>query len=148
MEKAVFKAKHKEIDGVKVSVNPMPAVQGLQAQIKLIKMLGPALKSLKNIGDIEQDLPIGEIVGHLVDSLDQVDTMNFIRKLLAYAFINNDNIDSDDAFNQYFTQNYLLLYKIVVFVLEVNYGNFFGQGGIGTMISKIKKPSTVNNSKD
>lgn len=137
-----FIPKEKQIQGVTVSVVPFNGRKGLQLQMKLLKVIGPAIKEIvsevaKKQGtaqgdkvdmDLSSILPALEV---LFSSMESDEVFNLIVALFAETSINGTKMDGAN-FDIQFTGEYGLMYAALFFVLEVNFGNVFSMGSIGT----------------
>jgi len=146
-----FKSHEKKIDGVTVSVNPWPARHAFAMKIKLLRLLGPSLGELigtvvdgksdgkKAFDILSSDVDferIGSTIRNLMDVLDEDTFMNLVDKILDSTRVDGKEISDEETFNAIFTGSLELVYKILWFVLEVNFGSFFGKSGIGSLIKK------------
>lgn len=116
-------AKEKTIDGQSWEVQPWAAMYGLKMKAKLAKTLGPALAKAGAIDNLF-DSNVEDIVSGLLSQLDENETPKLIRELLSGAFVDGKDMSNDRLFNDAFSANYLPLYKGLMFILEVNFGNF------------------------
>lgn len=144
----MLKSREKTIDGRQIYVHQFPGIEGFKIKTKLIKLIGPALGELTNgaTKDIDSfldaDLSSGFVsraINVLCDKLDENDTFEFILRMLHSSGTRVDGREMDkDAFNEIFAGNFTLLYKIIGILIEENYGNFFGEGGIGNKLKKFQ----------
>jgi len=135
----------KQIDGMSISVTSFLGIEGFKIKTKLIKLLGPSLGELAGgaagaVNVLDVDLSSGflaKAVNTLCDKLDESDSFNFVMRLLRSSGtrINGQEVN-ESVFNDVFAANYALLYKILYLIVEENYGNFFGEGGIGAALAK------------
>ena len=142
----MIETKKKTIDGAEYGVTQFPARRGLALKLKLIKLIGPALAEAAgalsgNSGtgsfqDTEMD-PwfIGKAVSSLVEGLGE-DTGELILDLLSMTRKNGKEL-TGEVFDQEFAGDYLTLYKVLAFVIQVN--GFFGKGGIGTLTAAMQQ---------
>ena len=105
-------------------------------------MIGPGLASATGMlqSGIEAEFDskvLAYAVGQLVDSMGNDATVDFIVKELMQGTRLDDKEINDAVFDMEFAGNYGLLYKILAFVLEVNYGSFFESLNIGQLTSKF-----------
>jgi len=154
--------KEKEIDGIKFSVTPFRSVEGLRLKSFLIKKFGPALGqalgTLKdglpengNVGDIRLD---GEALSHaiekLMEQLGEDDFIALIKRLFQnvvasftkegkYLQLTFADQQFDTSMDAVFSGKLFSVYPVMLFVLEVNYPDFFGKTAqlIGQRIKKI-----------
>lgn len=134
----MIETKEKTIDGRKITVTQFPGRRGLKLKTKLAKLLGPsiftALKSVSGKGDLlDKDVNLetaGEAIEKLLEKVDENSWENLIFELLSMTRINSQEITAE-LFDAEFAGSFVTLYKIVAFVLEVNYKDFLGLTGIG-----------------
>jgi hypothetical protein len=141
------------IDGVTFQVAPFMAVEGLRLKAYLVRTFGPALGELlggidaKNVGSIA-DLSLGGegIARGLEKLMEQLTEDSFealVRRLLANVIAiwpeggKSRSIsfgqDFETAMQLVFLQRLFSIYELIVFVLKVNYPDFFDKvvSGIG-----------------
>jgi len=162
-----------EIDGVTFQVAPFMATEGLRLKAHLVRTFGPALgeiigsidgKKLTAVGDI--DLSSGSVtrgIEKLVEQLDESSFVALVKRLFANVVANwkEDgkplsiafNNDFDAAMQAVFLGRLFSVYELIVFVLKVNYPDFFSKvvGGIGqriqqTLTSKMGEKTSLNES--
>jgi hypothetical protein len=139
------------IDGVTFQVAPFMAVEGLRLKAHLVRTFGPALgellggiNSVRDIGDL--NLGGNSISKGLEKLLEQLDEDKFealIKRLLTnvIALWTEGGKSRSIAFNEDFSAAMQLvflgklfsIYELVIFVLRVNYPDFFDKvvSGIG-----------------
>ena len=140
----MIKTEETTIDGVKVTVTQFPARLGLKIKVKLMKLAAPAIATatgaLKGGLDAEIDsVVLGAAVKELVSNLDQDVIVDFIITELLQSTRLNDKELTEEVFDMEFSGNYSLLYKVIGYVLKVNYSDFFGKSGIGLLASRFLK---------
>ncbi len=151
----MIETKKKTIDGAEYSVTQFPARRGLGLKLRLIKLIGPALaeaagalnpaNGTNSLMDSEIDpWIIGRAVSSLVEGLDN-DTGELILDLLAMTRKNGREL-SGEVFDLEFAGDYLTLYKVLGFVIQVN--GFFGKGGIGTLTAAVQQTAERTGTKD
>lgn len=138
----MIETKTKQIDERSVTVSQFPARKGLKIKLHLAKMIAPGLASATGIltGGLETDFDskvLAFAIGQLVDSLGNDATVDFIVKELMQGTRLDDKEITDSLFDMEFAGDYGLLYKIIAFILEVNYGSFFENLNIGSLTSKF-----------
>ena len=133
--------KEKEIEGMKVNVTQFPARFGFKMQAKLLRIFGPVIGTVLSGNDISKgvmnsDVSMGnlsEAIKRLFEVLDEDKSLALVLDLLQQTRIDGQEVN-EGTFDTLFPGKYLALYKILGFVLEVNYGSFFGEGGIGRKV--------------
>ena len=116
----------KTIDGFEVIVQPFPATKALKLLTRLINQVGGAVGA--TLSGVEGELSLNatlnkELIGSVIDALSSKineGTVELIKELMDGVHINNEK----QNFDLFFTRRYGLLFKILRYVLEVNYGDF------------------------
>ncbi len=70
-----------------------------------------------------------------MEQLDHTTVVDFVLELLQCTRLDGKEV-TGEVFDMEFAGNYLLLGHTLAFVVEVNYGSFFGQGGIGSLVER------------
>lgn len=140
----MIETKEKVIDNHSVMVTQFPGRRALFFKTRLLKLAGPALAQMFTSEELSLDAKfdhtvIAKIIDKLAESLDENEFVRFVIDLLQCTRVDGKEI-TESEFDMLFAGNLLLMYKILWFTLEVNYGSFFGQSGIGKILSKIPQP--------
>lgn len=165
----MFEPKVKIIEGMEFKVVPFPAIEALRLKADLIKIVGPALgMALGSIGNVT-DVMHAQINGPgISDALkmlfEQMDTEVFIKmvkrmldstsvtlntgeKPVFYNFQEPGKFDV--YFNDVFQGKLFSLYPVMLFVLEVNFPDFFDKArGFGSRLSTHTSNVADNTGKD
>lgn len=144
----INEVKQKEIDGIEVQVVPFDGLTALRLKARLIKKIAPGfgmfLGSLSgdpgktNLTDMAID---GETLRGafqtFLDGLSEDEFIELVKTLLAKVtcVINEDGkkltfplgAHFQNGFDKVFTGKLMSVYKVIAFVLEVNYPDFFGK---------------------
>jgi hypothetical protein len=132
--------KEKTIDGRNVMVVQFPGRRALFFKTRLLKLIGPAIAQMftgKNPLETEVDFSVvSKALDKLSERLNEDEFVKFVLDLLQCTRLDGKEI-SGAVFDEEFAGNLLLMYKVLWFTLEVNYGSFFGQSGIGKILSAI-----------
>jgi len=136
--------KEKEIDEMKVSVTQFPARFGFKMQAKLLKIFGPVIGTVLSGNDVSTSGldstvsmdKLADAVRILFDVIDEDKALALVLELLQSTRINGQEVN-EATFDALFPGKYATMYKILGFVLEVNYGSFFGEGGIGKKVAGL-----------
>lgn len=142
-----IETQEKEIGGHKYTVTSFGGREGLKVKTKLVKYFGPSFLSLATLGlqgknkfseaDVSPEL-ISKLFQDLADKLNEDEYLEFVLRLLKSTRYDNKEIDSE-LFDAIFAGEYGTLYKVLFFVLEVNYKkSFFGESGIGKLTKSLK----------
>lgn len=143
----MVKTAEKSFGGIGISVTQFAGIEGFKIKTRLVKLIAPSIGELaggaggnvKSVGDIDLGSGfIGKAVNALCDKLDENESFAFVMRMLRSSGARVEGREVDDTvFNDVFAGNYKLLYQILYLIIEENYGNFFGDGGIGAMLSKL-----------
>jgi hypothetical protein len=144
------------IDGVTFQVAPFMAVEGLRLQLYLVRTFGPALGEILGGVDTKKVDSIGDIslggdgvtkgLEKLFDQLDENSFEALVKRLLANVIAiwteggKSRSVsfgqDFETAMQLIFLGKLFSIYKLIIFVLKVNYPDFFDTvvKGIGRRI--------------
>ena len=135
----------KEIEGTLYGVKKLPATKGLQLQLKLAKFIGGGLGELRKI-DMQDTESILNSMGKIIEGIDDDKFADFLKStvLTAKKMIPIDGGDPTPLainFDKEFEDDYMKMYKLFIYVLEVNLGKFMD--GIKSSFAKPtpKKPA-------
>jgi len=151
----------KIIDGKTFIIDPMGAMSALKLKVELVGVFAPALSSLISNGgnvSLDSEADINGAIETLFMSLDENKFESLSKKLMVRAnvcFEGNPQMQpltNDKNFDYAFQQNLITFYKVVWFILQVNYKDFLGKmGNIGdlkeTFINKKPIKSTKSSKK-
>lgn len=119
------KSQEREIDGAVYMVTQFPATEGLAILTRLLKLAGPALGAVATgQPGAGRALEVGLFVARLVEKLDEAETVGLVKRLLKDT--RRDGREVMPSFDTEFMGNYMTLLRVLGFVLEANYGDFFG----------------------
>lgn len=129
-----------EIDGATYSVTQLPARRALRLQAKLMKLLGPAVSeifiaSAKNADTEDSSIP--KALKLLFDQLDEANFDILVMELLQGCRKNNMELRAEIV-DLEFAGKLNTLFMLLKFILEVNYGDFFQDGGIIKLLQKTE----------
>lgn len=161
---AMFQTKTKEIDGIEFKVTQFTATEAYGIKRKLTGIVAPLILSLLGDGTksiLDSDIDMGKLSGAIqnaFESLPENEFVGLLRRLTknveAHTVINEKpvvlHLSDENHFDMCFTGKTFTIYPLLVFVLEVNYPDFFDKvkGGIGqnfqTIISKTLNKSASN----
>ena len=147
------KAQSIKIEGVEFQVAPFMSVEGLRLKAHLVRTIGPAIgellggidgKKVKNISDISlAGDSFSKGLEKLLEQLDEESFVELIKRLFqnVIAHWNEGGKPRSIAFNQdfetamdlVFLGKLFSIYPLIIFILKVNYPDFFGKvvRGIG-----------------
>lgn len=138
----MLQTKDKIIEKRTYSVTQFPARHGFVLKARLAKLIGPAVAELfaalkggsaESVMSADVDMSmIGGAIHKLLDGIDGEDALDLVLKLLSMTRLDGKEI-SEQVFDMEFAGRFSELYKVLAFVVEVNYGDFFGSNGIGRL---------------
>lgn len=142
----MIQAKNKTINGHEYTVTQFPAMHGLRMAVRLFKVVGPGLGKALSAGSLTDlmskdlgDGSLGDAISALVGNLDADGTPQMILDLLSSTHRDRREMTQNE-FNTAYAANYGELIEALKFVLEVNYGGFFGAlaaGDIGSPTAAV-----------
>lgn len=146
-----LETKEKQIGEHIVLVTTLTATRAVKLQVKLVKLLGPSfgalfssldLKKIKAGKFTESDIKLEMIstaFEKLSDKLDPDEFDALLFQILANTKVDGKDVSSAVVFNSVFTGELMLMYRVLLFSLEVQFSNFFEESGIGTLLKSVKK---------
>lgn len=147
----MVEAKDKIIDEFKVIVTEWPARKAFKMKLKLTKILGPSVaeifsgldrKTAESVMNSNIDISkVGKAIEMLFEKMDEDQILSLIFEMLSSTRVNNLEIN-DQSFDDLFKGKLQSVYKILGFVVEVNFGSFFGSSGIGLVKTAFEKTQT------
>ena len=133
--------KKKEIDGMKFGVTPFMAGEALRLQSQLLKLFGPSFGAAigafkKGTTDIDGDALANALMFLFNQFSDEEVLFNLIKRMMKNVVVEftDDNglvvlFDFAESYESrltiVFQGKLLTIYKVILFVLEVNYPDFF-----------------------
>lgn len=129
------KTETKEINGREFSVREWPAEKAILMQLKLVKVLGPAVAALAASVDSSESL--GNAVALLFDKSSPEDVLSLIREVLEGVAVEGERM-TKTSINQYFANSdsaLLEIYQVFFFVLSVNFGGLL-KGPLGEKLAR------------
>jgi len=145
----MIETKEKKIDDRAVMVTQFPGRRALFFKTRLLKLVGPSVTQLFTGKGLDASLDfstMSKALDKLSENLKEDEYVKFVLDLLQCTRLDGQEI-TDMVFDSEFAGNLLLMYKILWFTLEVNYGSFFGQSGIGKILSAIPQQLPVKETK-
>jgi hypothetical protein len=135
----MIETKEKYINECKYTCTQFPARRALKLKTKLIKLIAPSIftgigaAQGPNILDVSLDSPLlGKAVEMLVSRLDEDDMVRLILEMLSSTRRDGKEL-TEGHFDMVYAGNFAELFKALFFVLEVNFGSFFQEMGIGSL---------------
>lgn len=148
----MIETKPKKIDGIEFQVTQFLGRPSFRIKARLIRLIGPAMllalsgdrkkvpAAKKAAGLAGMDLDLGAIakgIQTLSEAMDPDEMVAFVMELLGTTQmkVNGNWVPiSDEVFDMEFAGKMHVVYQLLAFVVGVNYGSFFGAGGIGATI--------------
>lgn len=130
----MLKKEIKIIDGETFELTQMMATASLRLLPRLGAAMGPALSKLsitsKDIGHLDLTMA-GEAIAALTQKLTSDELDYIVQQLLYSLAVNGKPCEPGPgkAFDIIFAGRTLLVFKLLKFALEVNYGDFFAAAG-------------------
>ncbi|NJR73239.1 MAG: hypothetical protein HC773_05205 [Scytonema sp. CRU_2_7] len=156
----MIEAKSKVIDDLDITVQAWPARKAWKMQISLGKVFGPSLKDIGRaidgnanqdskkikskskveIDDVSQpeiDLSaLGEAFANLFEKLSEDTAEEILLKCLSGVRVGKSELTAE-TFDLLFMGKIGTIYKVLAFVMEVNFGLlFWGKSSIGKLLQK------------
>lgn len=143
----MIESRTKEINGSVYTVNQMPARAALRMKARLVRLFGPSLAQLFISDDSNLTTGISfskdDIVKALMNLSAELNEKEFDKlcvDLLKDYVLKDDIMLNEREIDIGFAGDLLTLFQVIWFVLEVNYGTFFGGGGIGNLLENNNPP--------
>ena len=143
----------KVVDGKKYLFHRLPVSLSLKILIRISKIIGPVMGSVfDGLGDdvpgtmkelLDSDIDFSKITTSLFSTIDEDITISTIQELLAHVMYEGSKVS--DIFEVHFQKDIPHLLKLVGVALEVEYGNFFVEGGL---ISAIRNQNNQSQEKN
>jgi len=138
----MIETKTREIGGSEYEVTQFPAMEALRIKTRLAKMILPSIGEISQ-GGADQEInyeAISHAIAAFADNLNEKEFTELVTRLLKNTsadgkpmYHNGQLLDS--TFDEAFAGNLMNLYKVLAFVLEVNYPDFFAAASsIGSLI--------------
>lgn len=117
------------INDVDYIINPFKGKQGLKLQMKLLKLVQPALSAIRDLTDeADQMAIIGEMIKGVMSRADEDEILQLIEELLAGVYKGTIKLDIDKEF----TCNYSVVFHLLKEVIMFNFKDVFSQLGIAS----------------
>lgn len=131
-----------EINGRTYFVVQMPPTKAVVVQMRLTKILGGSLRTLlpaivpgASKDHLSRSVAVAGAIGSLFEAATEQELSDLIFDVVRTAKVDGKPIDIDTSFRGEYLMD---LYKVFLWVLGVNYGSFFGEGGLDAWIAKFK----------
>jgi hypothetical protein len=119
------------IDGYTVYTNELPFTRAMPLLRRLALALGPAMGQLPALSGEADVSALGSLLGSAFASLSEDDMVSLPQAILqgTTIVISGEKIElsSPQAFNKAFTSRILLAFKVMAWVVQSNFADFFGE---------------------
>lgn len=123
----------KEIDGKNYTFTLLGPFAAHGLLIKIGRLIGPAMSGL-DIGDgksiKDADIDVGMMVKGITSALDEEETEKIILTLGRSIIGDGIGVLTKETIDTEFLGELTSLYKVIAAALEVQFGDFFGEGGV------------------
>jgi len=120
-------------------VTQMTALRAVKMQARLLKLLGPSFATIISASDkASPDSCLPQAVSLLADKLDEKSFENLVVDLMQGVRKNGVEMTRLDI-DMHFAGNLNQLFLLLQFILEVNFSDFFLEGGIIADLIKSSK---------
>ena len=111
------------------SLNPFPATKGAGILKRLVKIFGASFSAILETKDEDNEdglSGVAKAVDLLTDNLDKDDVVDLLKSMLSGVKKNGQQINFDNEFGG----RYDVMFKVVLWVAQENFGSFFPNQGI------------------
>ena len=137
----MIKTQEKIIDDINIMVTEMPAMRALRLQTKLFKIIGSPFAELLKIKNDDSDSEnncFSKAITILSQNLDENEFENLVLSLCLCVRANGHEMNKG-YIDIHFAGKLNTIFKIIAFVIEVNYADFFLEGSfLSQAITEIK----------
>lgn len=121
----------KTIGAASYRVAKLPAIDGLKLLARVGKLVGPALPMIRGMLVDPENRGASELaaVASIIQSTSEDQFVSFVVEVAEIAQIKQNGGYEAVIFNHHFNDDLLGAFQLVMFVLEVQFGDFFGGGG-------------------
>lgn len=139
-----IKLTDKKKKSVNIICSDFPARKGLAIAQRLGELVTPLLSIVdskniksKSISLMDIDVNMSTLADALSKSIGDPDLLHLIMDLMSFTRVDGQEVNIPEVFDIVFAGNYELLFKVLKFILEVNFKSFFGGEAIGKILSKM-----------
>lgn len=140
----MIETKDKLIDGSNYTVTQLPARRALRLKAKLLKMFGSViaqffLATSEDNNEEQKKFDFVKTFQLLGSQIDENSFESLITEILTGVRKNGIELTAQ-TIDIEFAGDIATIYKVVWFVLEANFGNFFQMIGIGNLSGDVQQP--------
>lgn len=139
----MIETREKQINGSTYSCTQLPARRALRMKAKLLRIFGPSLAQLFLPGGTDKNmagLPFskGEAVKAIECVMLQLDDKTFENLVLELCQgVRKEGMElTDSVIDVEFAGDLPTLMQVLAFVVDCNFGSFFGESGIGSLFKE------------
>ena len=142
----MYQTIEKTINGSTYSVTQLPARRALKLKARLLKVFGPSLAQMVFTRENESPLDQENVVKAITLLVNQLDDATFERLTVEILQgVRKGGMElTESLIDSEFAGDLGTLFLVLGFVMEVNYGSFFAQSGIGNPF-KAPEPQQPTN---
>lgn len=137
----MIKSHEKQIGEARYQTTTFPGRAGLRLQARVARALGPVLGGLLPAGKADSIMDLDVDIGGAIKGLASLDPDEFAKlaeDLLQSTRRNNQEL-KPEIIDGEFSGNYGELYQALAWVIDVNFGQLFGAGGIGGLAARAQE---------
>ncbi|MCK5603281.1 hypothetical protein KAR91_15465 [Candidatus Pacearchaeota archaeon] len=145
------KTEEREIDGESYEFHQLGAIKAHSLLLKVGKIIGPTFGEMADSskggieGLLDADIDLGSVIQGLFERADDKIVLGVITTLLSQAIHHGVGCLQNEAIvDEHFAGRLPHMYKVILASAEVQYGDFFAEGG---MLSNLKSKVPVGNQK-
>jgi hypothetical protein len=153
-EKILFPTERKTIDGRVVESTVLPGLFSLRLKTRLMKKIFPSLgkfisaikadqikaekKSLLDFLECLDMQEVGAAFAEITSNIEPEELQQIVLEMFTNTRMDGKLLGNEDIFNMVFAGKLSLMYKVFLFVAEVNYGDFLDL--LRTGLTQAAKP--------
>lgn len=145
------KMEEKRIDEEEYEFRQLGAIKAHSLLLKLGKIIGPTFGEMADSSDdgigglLDADINLGSMMEGLFERAEEAVVLNIITTLLSQVIHHGTgHLKSEAIIDEHFAGRLPHMYKVVLASAEVQYGDFFAEGG---MLSNLKSKVQVGSPK-
>lgn len=141
----MIQTKEVDINGKPFMITQFTAREGLKLQLRLIRQVGPIVGSIAtSLEELGKLTPMA-IARALSQKIEEDACYNLIMDLIATTKYKNRDLKPAE-FDMVFAGDYKTLFELLYFIIDFNFGNFFGADGIGSLLNNTDPATTEESS--
>ncbi len=133
---------------VKVETTTFAGSYGLKLGAKvgllMLPLMLPGMSATDKKSLLDQKVDFGKVAGNLTNAMNEDKVLKTIMEFVGSTLVDGRPLVKKTEFDEIFAGNYKLLFEILKFILEVNFGDFFEGGGIVEMVKNMIPSENTN----